>query len=74
MVWPPMYEITESNKLCLIQLGDINVFDRFDINSFPFAFKNFFLHLFVFERQRQSTSAGRAEIEGDKESQAGSRL
>ena len=33
---------------------------------------NFFLHVFIFERQ--STSGGGAEREGDTESEAGSRL
>ena len=38
-------------------------------------FKNFFnVYLFIFERERQSTSRGRADREGDTESEAGSRL
>ena len=39
-----------------------------------FLKKNFFLHLFIFDRERQSTSGGGAEREGDRESKAGSRL
>ena len=44
--------------------------------SFFFFLKNFFLWLFIFEREtdRQSTRRGRAEREGDRESEAGSRL
>ena len=34
----------------------------------------FFLHLFIFERERQSTSGGGAERVGDTESEAGYRL
>ena len=40
-------------------------------NDFLF---NFFKCLFIFERERESTSGGRAEREGDTESEAGSRL
>ena len=40
-----------------------------------FIKKIFFnLHLFIFDRERQSTSGGGAEREGDTESKAGSRL
>ena len=34
----------------------------------------FFSRLFIFKRERQSVSRGRAEREGDTESEAGSRL
>ena len=38
-------------------------------------FKNiFFIHLFIFERQRQSTSGGEAERAEDTEPEAGSGL
>ena len=36
--------------------------------------KKIFFYLFLGERQRQSTSRGRAERDGDTESEAGSRL
>ena len=36
--------------------------------------KKIFLHLFIFERQRESISGGRAERERGTESEAGSRL
>ena len=32
------------------------------------------MHLFIFDRERQSTSGGGADREGDTESEAGSRL
>ena len=51
--------MTENNKITLI--GRI-----FIIQTFFFTF--------IFERQRQSTSGGGAEIEGDPEFEAGSRL
>ena len=43
-------------------------------NGLLFSSSSFFLHLFIFERQRQSTSGGGTEREGDTESEAGSRL
>ena len=47
-----------------------------DVVKFTYLFllKNFFLSLFIFERERQNTSRGRAEREGDTESKPGSRL
>ena len=51
-------------------------FARFALSlhtSFSFFF-SFFLCLFIFERQRQSTSRGGVEREGDTESKAGFRL
>ena len=45
-----------------------------DVGTYIFSLAIFFKRLFIFERQRESTSGGGSEREGDTEPEAGSGL
>ena len=60
---------------CLQKLTDLGESYKLVILEYNFLNYYFFnVYLFLTERERQSTSWGGAEREGDKESEAGSRL